>query len=251
MTQSFSNATSLFSSLFNSQKTLSLLGDRYAECVWRDGWLVGMQKRKANEADPYLGTPPAGTQLKGIDGAMFDVIPTSRIRLHQLHADSIEALGLTAVVAAYLGAAKDDADLKKRQTTDIFHPQHRETYEELIAVNTRFGADNKASAVIAVRYLAVDTKRDMTYEQMAAFIKNLLAGDEAAHAERLQEAVHDGWLAKAVFFQEENNPDFLPYLYLAGDRAAIDAYVVRPVLSQHAQDLLNGDINNVLQEANN
>lgn len=212
------------------------LGLRYAQFCWL-GWKGGMTKKFIDANHPFSGAPRAGTVITLVNGAKKTLTSLDRIRINEVTDETLAELGVLEA------AKKCRAASKPRE--DIFHPEYVETFDILAGLSHVFVANNMVQVVgvmawIADSYSTPATKAD----EFCAFAKRLLAGTEATKATDLNLAVRQGWLARHVVNKTyPGNRDFKPAYDLDGDIAALDTYVVVPVLTEFVADIESGKFN--------
>lgn len=209
---------------------LRTLGLRYARFCWA-GWKAGIIKKFDDPSHPFKGAPIAGTKVTLVNGNVKVLSEKDRVRINEVTDETLRSLGVYDAVVK----CRTEGRLKE----DLFHPEFVPDFERLVALDHSFLLNNLVPSVnlftwIADQYVTTET----SLSGFCAAAKELLAGNDPKSVKDLNIAIRHGWLARVVVQQQYNgNRDFVPSYDLTTDIAALDTYVVVPVLGEFVKDV--------------
>ena len=222
-----------------SNKGLGLreLTIRYAKACWEQGWKPGMAKKLANPSNPFCGGPQqlleAGiTTLEGTDGPI-SITALSRIKFGKLSEAG------KAVVGGVYGKNLSVINPTEHSGSDVIHQEYVETFEENVANSAKHFLNNGVSAAATVEaMLCIVLGTESTVEEGISAIQGLLANDNPKAQDVLNLASRASWIGRACQDGSwETSGDFILKDELLAPNAALDGYVVVPVLRYMLQDL--------------
>ncbi len=228
----------------NAGQTLRSLSVRYAKQCWAIGWKAGKTNDLNNPSNPFVGGPQdliakGITEVTGPDGKTVTITKLTRLRVRQLSDASLAVIG--AAFGKDLVAIKA-SNPDKMAGKDVVHQEYVETFEENVANDVKHLLNNFVSASAVVdSFLSFICGPETTVEEACEAIRGILNGTGPTEiAVRMAMANRCSWLGRACQDGSwETSGDFTYYFDLAANTAAIDEYVVKPVLTYLLADLEN------------
>lgn len=196
-----------------------------------------MQKKFDNQQHPFKGAPIPGTVITLNNGTTKELTALDRVRISDVTDECLAELGVLEATQTVRMAGK--------AKEDIFHPQFVGTFDDLVALNYAFLLDNTIPVVNLMLWLGDQfTDENTTVEEFVSFARRLLAGEEPVLAAQLNVAIRHGWAARTeVQGGAATSRDFTWGFALDADIAALDEYVVKPVIAEFVADIESGKFN--------
>lgn len=232
----------MFANDIMTKYTLRDLSYRYCEGAWQ-AWRSGKADAVADSGNPMLGGP-MDARARGVtsytkpDGTVVEISSLTRVRVRDLDAASITALG--AAFGKDIAAAIAAADPKKAPGMDVLHPEFVGTYAENVANSEAFHLNN-LSAVAATldTLLSFYAPGYATRDELLAVITKI--SEDKVAATLFAVATRSAWIGRVVANGDwKVSGDFAWYGQLTKNVQALDTYVVVPTLERFAADLREG-----------
>lgn len=221
--------------------------DRYCETIWL-GWREGKAQALANPSNPFVGGPKdlieAGVTTLTIDGVEKTITPLTRIRVRQLDDAALAIVG-NAMGKDLVAMRQAAPDQKKFGGQDVVHQEFVATFAENIANAYQHYVNNAVAAASALVGAVALVDADDSVDTLIARIEGILEGTDIDGGKLLASLTRHAWIGRVVTSGEyKGQGDFVFDFQLTSNAAALDEYVVKPVLISFLADLKSGYYNN-------
>lgn len=240
--------TTLIAALFGTTPdSLRNATDRYCETIWL-GWRDGKAQALANPNNPFVGGPKdlieAGITTLVIDGVEKNITPLTRIRVRQLDDAALEIVG-SAMGKDLVAMRQAAADQKKFGGQDVVHQEFVATFAENVANAYQHYVNNAVAASSALVGAVALVDANEPVGTLIGKIEGILEGTDPEGARLLATLTRHAWIGRVVTSGEyKGQGDFVFDFQLGAASAALDEYVVKPVLISFLADLKAGYYNN-------